>query len=486
MTETLIVSKFNDVYVTVDCDASVAMELKDYFTFKVPGYRFMPAYRNKVWSGDIHLFNPMSKRIYFGLIPYVNKFCESRGYQVVFDKSVDGFASVDENSIVEFITDLNLPFKPRGYQLEAFIHAIRTKRSLLVSPTASGKSLIIYMVTKWWQRIDFKTLIIVPTISLVEQMKGDFVSYGGDGNDIHTIMSGREKHTDKPIVISTWQSIYKMPRQWYEQFDVVIGDEAHQYKAKSLTSVLEKMTKCPIRIGFTGTLDGTQTHKLVLEGLFGAVKKVTTTAELIEQKHLADFKIQAIVLKHTDANKKEYSRCDYHDEIDFLVRNEARNNFITQLSLHLKGNTLILFQFVEKHGKPLHEMLTKQNKEQRHIFFVSGEVEVEDRELVRKITEKEDNAIIVASYGTFSTGINIRNLHNVVFASPTKSRIRSLQSIGRALRRGDNKEQATLYDIADDLSWKKSKNHTLKHFVERVGIYTSEKFEYKITSYQLR
>ena len=482
MTETLVVSKFNDVYVTVDCDASVAMELKDYFTFKVPGYRFMPAYRNKVWSGDIHLYNPMSRRLYFGLIPYIQKFCD---YKVVFDKNVDGFAAIDEDSVVNFIQSLNLPFKPRGYQLEAFLHAIRTKRALLVSPTASGKSLIIYMITKWFNQ-HFKTLIIVPTISLVEQMKGDFVSYGGDENDIHTIMSGREKQSDKPIVISTWQSIYKMPRQWYEQFDVIIGDEAHQYKAKSLTSILEKMTKCPIRLGFTGTLDGTQTHKLVLEGLFGVVKKVTTTAELIEQKYLADFKIQAIVLKHTDANKKEYSRTEYHDEIDFLVRNEARNNFISQLALHLKGNTLILYQFVEKHGKPLHEMISKQNKDDRQIFFVSGEVEVEDRELVRKITEQENNAIIVASYGTFSTGINIRNLHNVVFASPTKSRIRSLQSIGRALRRGDSKEQATLYDIADDLSWKKARNHTLKHFVERVGIYTSEKFEYKITNYQLR
>lgn len=485
MTETLVISKFNDVYVTVDCDASVAMELKDYFTFKVPGYKFMPAYRNKVWSGDIHLFNPMSRRIYSGLIPYISKFCESRNYNVVFDKNVDGFANIDEESIVKFMGDLNLPFKPRGYQLEAFLHAIRTKRSLLVSPTASGKSLIIYMITKWFVERS-NILIIVPTVSLVEQMKGDFVSYGCDENDIHTIMSGKEKNTDKQIVISTWQSIYKMPRQWYEQFDVVIGDEAHQYKAKSLTSILEKMTKCPIRLGFTGTLDGTQTHKLVLEGLFGAVKKVTTTAELIEQKHLADFKIQAIILNHTDADKKEYSKCEYHDEIDFLVRNQARNNFISQLSLHLKGNTLILFQFVEKHGKPLHQLISNQNKEDRHIFFVSGEVEVEDRELVRKITEKEDNAIIVASYGTFSTGINIKNLHNVVFASPTKSRIRSLQSIGRALRTGDNKKQATLYDIADDLSWKKAKNHTLKHFIERVGIYTSEKFEYKITSYQLR
>ena len=487
MTETLTISKFNEVYITVDCDSNVAMELKDYFTFKVPGYRFMPAYRNKTWSGDIHLFNPMSRRVYYGLIPYISKFCESRSYQLVFDKNIQSFNDIDVNTIVKFIEDLNLPFKPRGYQLEAFLHAIRTKRSLLVSPTASGKSLIIYMITKWFiEQDDIKTLIIVPTISLVEQMKGDFVSYGCEESSIHTIMAGREKITSSPIVISTWQSIHKMPKQWFEQYDIVIGDEAHQYKAKSLTSILEKMTKCSIRLGFTGTLDGTQTHRLVLEGLFGGVKKVTTTADLIEQKHLADFKIQSIILKHTDANKREFSKAEYQDELNFIVRCEARNNFISQLALHLKGNTLILYQFVEKHGKPLHEMISKQNKDERHIFFVSGDVDVEDRELVRKITEKETNAIIVASYGTFSTGINIRNLHNVVFASPTKSRIRSLQSIGRALRRGDNKQQATLYDIADDLSWKKSQNHTLKHLIERIGIYTSEKFEYKITNYQLR
>lgn len=485
MIEEITIRKINDVYIQVDCDANVAMELRDYFTFKVPGYRFMPAYRNKVWSGDIFLFNPMTKRIYYGLIPYIIKFCETRGYKVNVDRSVDDFEDVDIDSVVNYIEHLNLPFKPREYQLEAFLHGIRTKRALLVSPTASGKSLIIYMLSKWWCD-NHKVLIVVPTISLVEQMKGDFVSYGCDENLIHTIMSGREKNTDKPIVISTWQSIHKMPRQWYEQFQCVVGDEAHQYKAKSLSSILEKLTKCPIRLGFTGTLDGTQTHKLVLEGLFGNVKKVTTTAELIEKKHLANFKIQSIILKYNDAERKEYCKAAYHDEIDFLVRNEQRNNFISQLALHLNGNTLILYQFVDKHGKQLHQIITNQNKDSRQIFFVSGDVGVEEREQVRKLTEKETNAIIVASYGTFSTGINIRNLHNVVFASPTKSRIRSLQSIGRSLRLGDNKEQAVLYDIADDLQWKKTKNHTLKHFIERVNIYTSEKFEYKITSYQMR
>lgn len=480
--ESVQIRKINDVYIHVECDANVAMELRDYFTFKVPGYRFMPAYRNKVWSGDIFLFNVVTKNIYYGLLPYVIKFCQTRDYTVEFDSSIDGLESVDIDSVVEFIKGLELPFTPRDYQLSAFLHAIRNRRALLLSPTASGKSLIIYLITQWYKQ---NTLIVVPTVSLVEQMRKDFESYGCHPKLIHTIMSGREKTTNCPITITTWQSIYKLPRQWFSRYTVCIGDEAHQFKAKSLTSVLEKLVGCPYKFGFTGTLDGTNTHKLVLEGLFGAVKRVTTTAKLIENKHLSNFKIKCIVLKHSEQNRKTYSRSDYHDEIDYLVRSEARNNFISELVLHLQGNTLVLYQFVDKHGKVLHSIINNKISKDRKLFFVSGEVEVDQREAVRSITEKESDAIIVGSYGCMSTGINIRNLHNIVFASPTKSRIRSLQSIGRGLRLGDNKEQAVLYDIADDLQWKKSKNHTLNHFIERVKIYSGEEFQYKITNYQL-
>lgn len=483
MTSELIhIRKVNDVYIHIDCDTSVAMELKDYFTFKVPGYKFMPAYRNKLWSGDIFLFNTLTKTIYYGLLPYVIMFCQSREYKIEFDSSVDGLDKIDIDEVVEFVKNLGLPFQPRGYQINAFLHAVRNKRSLLLSPTASGKSFIIYLITQWYKK---NTLIVVPTISLVEQMRKDFESYGCDPETIHTIMSGREKQSNCPITITTWQSIYKMPRQWFNKYQVCIGDEAHQFKAKSLTSILEKMVNCPYRFGFTGTLDGTNTHKLVLEGLFGIVKTVTTTAKLIEDQHLANFKIKCVVLKHSDQNRKQYCKVDYQDELDFIVRNEARNNFIAELVLHLKGNTLILYQFVEKHGKVLHIAINNKIADNRKLFFVSGEVGVDEREAVRTITEKESDAIIVGSYGCMSTGINIRNLHNIVFASPTKSRIRSLQSIGRGLRKGDNKEQAVLYDIADDLQWKKSKNHTLNHFIERVKIYSSEQFQYKIINYQL-
>lgn len=292
-----------------------------------------------------------------------------------------------------------------------------------------------------------------------------------------------EKYQPK-FYCSTWQSIYKLPKKWFQQFNVVIGDEAHLFKAKSLTSILSAMENCKYRFGLTGTLDGTQTHKLVLEGLFGAVKKVTTTADLMEQKHLAELTIKALVLKYPQETRKTMCKADYQAEMDFLVRSDTRNKFIKNLTLSLKGNTLLLFQYVEKHGKVLHDMIS-QEAGHRRVFFISGEVDGGEREDIRRIIETEKDAIIVASYGTSSTGINIKNLSNVVFASPSKSRVRNLQSIGRGLRTTETKTTATLYDIADDLSWKSSKNHTLLHFVERIKIYSSEKFRYKLYNIDL-
>jgi superfamily II DNA or RNA helicase len=276
-----------------------------------------------------------------------------------------------------------------------------------------------------------------------------------------------------------------MPKKYFEQFDVVIGDEAHLFKAKSLVSIMSKLEKCKYRFGFTGTLDGSQTNKLVLEGLFGAVKRVTTTADLIDQKHLAEFKIKAIVLSYDDVTRKMVSKMDYQTEIDWIVRNQARNRFIKNLALSLTGNSLLLFQYVEKHGDVLYDMI-KKAADGRNVYYVAGKTETEDRERIRKIIETEKDAIIVASTGVFSTGINIKNLHNIIFTSPSKSRIKNLQSIGRVLRKSESKDSATLYDIADDLSHKSKQNYTIQHFKERVKIYTEEQFPFKIYSVTLK
>jgi superfamily II DNA or RNA helicase len=326
-----------------------------------------------------------------------------------------------------------------------------------------------------------KILIIVPTTSLVSQMYSDFADYGWDVEKYcHKIFQGQSKETNKKVVISTWQSIYKMPRDYWDQFNVVVGDECHLFKANSLNKIMDRLTGCKYRFGTTGTLDGSKTHKLVLTGLFGDVKQVTTTRKLIDSKTLADFSIKCIVLKYPEKICKEMKGTKYAEEVEWIVTNNRRNEFIKNLVLDLKGNTLVLFNFVEKHGIPLHNLLKDGSDENRRVFFVHGGVDAEVREEIRRITEKEKNAIIVASYGTFSTGVNIRNLHNVIFTSPSKSRVRNLQSIGRGLRKGNNKESAVLYDIADDMKYKSHMNFALRHFYERLNIYNEEKFDFKI------
>jgi len=483
----LILHKKNEAFIQFECDRNIAQELSDYFTFYVPGYQFVPAYKSRLWDGKIRLADLRSFSIYHGLVPYIEKFCKERDYTLEIDSDVSTTENYSAIEAAEFVNSLKLPHEIRDYQLKSFIHAIRNRRILLLSPTASGKSLILYCIIRYLQSSDAKRgLLIVPTTSLVEQMYSDFASYGYDSEEYcHRQYAGKEKHTNKFLTITTWQSIYKNEGDYFEQFDFVLGDEAHQFKAKSLTTILSGCTAAKYRIGTTGTLDGTQTHRLVLEGLFGPVYKATSTAELIEKKQLADFSIKCLILKYSDTICKESKSWDYNQEIEYIVMNKARNDFIRNLVLSLNGNSLVLFQFVEKHGKHLYENI-KEHAGKRKVFFVFGGTDVEIRESIRAITERELDAIIVASYGTFSTGVNIRNLHNVIFSSPSKSRIRNLQSIGRGLRLGDNKEAATLFDIADDFRIGKFTNYTLNHFVERVKIYDEEKFNYKFYNIELK
>ena len=488
----IIIEKKNEVYITVDCDSGVQREISEFFTFYVPGYKFMPAFRNRMWDGKIRLFSQKTKEIYFGLYPYIKAFAEERGYNIVAGKDIDIDNKVDRDVVTKFSNSLGQKFEARDYQIDAIFHSLKRNRALLVSPTASGKSFIIYSLIRYYSHLikeesNNRILLIVPTTSLVEQMYTDFESYGWNVKKYcHRLYSGYSNQTDKKVLISTWQSLYKLPKEYFKQFGCVFGDEAHLFKSKSLTEIMTKLIDCKYRIGLTGTLDGAHTHKLVLEGLFGAVNKVTTTKKLMDKNQLSNLVVRCLILKHSEANAKIISKGKYQDEIDYLVGSASRNNFIRNLALKLKGNTLILFQLVEKHGKNLHKIIQDKAEENRKVFYIYGGVDTEEREKARAIVEKEDNAIIVASYGTFSTGINIKNLHNIIFASPSKSRIRNLQSIGRGLRLGDNKVNATLYDIADDLNYKSKENYTLKHFQERINIYTEEEFDYEIHNINLK
>ena len=487
------IKKKNDVYLTVNSDPSIGQELVDHFSFDAPGAKFHPLYRNKLWDGKIRLFSMFTKELYVGLLGYVEHFAEVNNYKIDYSEYVQTSDNVTLEDVKKFIDELNLSLPNgesiRDYQLDAVYRAITDGRRLLLSPTGSGKSLIIYCLLRWHEKHGRKQIVLVPTTSLVEQMYSDFQSYSENNGwrsseNCSRVYSGHAKTGLLPIVISTWQSVYEMPKKFFNEFQVIYGDEAHTFKAKSLTGIMHKMTDTPYRIGTTGTLDGTKTHKLVLEGLFGSVYKVTTTRQLMDNNQLADLKIYGLVLNYPDSVRKANIKNKYPEEMDFLCGYEPRNKFIRNLAISQKGNTLVLFQYVEKHGKLLYDMITSK-VESRKVFFVHGGTDTDQREDIRRITEKEEDAIIVASYGTFSTGINIRNLHNIIFASPTKSRIRNLQSVGRGLRKGDSKEQCKLYDIGDDLSWKAKKNFTLLHMIERIKTYNDEQFDYKLVKVEL-
>ena len=481
----LIISKKNEVYLNVETDKGIARELSDFFTFEVPGAKFMPQYKNRMWDGKIRLFSIQTGEIYVGLLSYIEEFAKRNEIDIEYKEGVKNGNTIESDGVREFIQRVRPrtrgdDIQVRDYQFDAILHAIRNDRCPLLSPTASGKSLIIYILSVWYaMKTESNILILVPTTSLVEQMHSDFVDYGFNESMMQKIYQGHSKNITKPITISTWQSVYKMQKKWFDQFSCIMGDEVHIFKSKSLTGIMNKMVGCKYRHGFTGTLDGTQTHRLVLEGLFGSVNKVTTSKELMDDGTLAKLKVECIVLQYPDADCKYMKELSYQDEVDLIVRDERRNKFIIDLTKHLKGNTLVLFQFVEKHGDILHTMM-KDTLSNRKVFYVYGGTDTATREEIRAITEKETDAVIVASYGTFSTGINIRNLHNIVFSSPSKSRIRVLQSVGRALRLGDNKVSARLVDIADDFTYKGRQNFTLRHFMERINIYNEEEFDYDI------
>ena len=490
--DTLNIKPYDDVYIKIDCERGVAKELSDFFTFKVPNYQYTPAYKNKAWDGQIRLYNIYKQTIYKGLLDYVVQFAEDRNYNITSSLN-DEVVNYERDNIISYLdSHLNLPYTAYDHQVDAIEYALNSSRGLLLSPTGSGKSLIIYSLMRFYlDKInrDKKILIIVPTTGLVSQMTSDFKEYSKKSKwnvnkNCHAIFSGQDKNTEKRVVISTWQSIHNMRQEYFDQYEAVFGDECHLFKAKSLTKIMTKLVHCPYRFGTTGTLDDSQTHKLVIEGLFGRVFKVTTTKQLMEENLLSDLKIDSITLSYPNEQVQEIKRAKYIEEIKWLIGNESRNQFLKNLVKNVKGNTLLLFNYVKEHGVPLYEEIQKECKD-KPVFMIHGGTSVDQREEIRKIVDKEENAILVASYGTCSTGINIKNIHNIVFASPSRSVIRVLQSIGRGLRTSKTKNSVKLYDISDDLRYKKYVNHTYKHLHERLKIYNRERFNFKRISIDL-
>lgn len=488
----IIIHYKNELKCTLQCEISTAYEISEAFAFFVKGYKFMPSYKAGRFDGKIRLFNLRDRSFYIGLLQNLIEWCEENGYSIAYANKKDF-----ENSFTE-ITDQQWAgllhtgkFPPRWYQTNAVTYALNNSKSLILSPTGSGKSYIIYLVMRHLlEYYDGDILIVVPSTSLVEQLFTDFEDYVADGWDVesnvHRLYGGKEKYLNKRITISTWQTAKNLPKEWFDRFQAYICDEAHEADSKCQSAIIDQMAHARFRMGLTGTLDGTLMHELEMQARFGSIYRAAKTKDLQDEGSLSQLKIDCLQLRYPKEDIDLVKHLDYQQEIDFLVTHKKRNYLLAKSAIACDGNVLMLFNYVQKHGRVLYDLLKPMCEAAgKKLFYISGSTDVDEREEIRMILEKEDNCILLASFGTTKRGINFKNLDNLIFCHPFKAVTTVLQSIGRGLRPNPKKQYAKLIDIADDFSYStrngnKKQNVTLKHFLERLKTYVNEKWNYKI------
>lgn len=491
----IYIEKLNESYVRLSTDStSVLYDLSDQFTFEAANFRHHPKFKAGMWDGKIRMFDFRNQTLPFGLYRYVEEYAKVNDIecQSNFNTALTDF-SLDECE--DFYKTLQLPFAPHEHQTDAILYSIRNKRCIILSPTSSGKSLIFYVLSRYYntQRPKDKILLIVPNKGLVNQMFDDFVEYAQQSSwsvsdNCWKIMGGIEKNSvNHSIYISTWQSLQKLPENYFDQFTVILGDEAHLYSAENLKKILANSKRADIRIGATGTVNDVKSNIMTLEGAFGPLYRTITTKKLMDEKKVAKLSIKALQLIHSlEANK--FNSKEYDAEKDFINSSPQRLSFITRLAMSLKGNVLILFTDIGP-GRAIYETLQKINNGKKQIHYIDGDVGTNERTALRKLMENLDgnNEILVASVGTSGTGMSIKNLMHVIMTSATKSEVQVLQNIGRSLRLHKAKSAVTVYDIFSDLRrGKKTLNHSMRHFSIRYQIYTREQFDISVIPVNLK
>jgi superfamily II DNA or RNA helicase len=508
----VIIHKVNESFVRLETSQAIESHVFHSFRFTNNKLRYHPKVKARLWDGYINLFNIRSKLIYLGLIEDLVFFFKENEYTYSFSFSKENNFNADLLQDTYSLIDDN--FELFDHQKQAIEFALKANRGIIISATGSGKSLIMYTLAMYYLLNNSKKiLIIVPRTQLVKQLANAFMEYHkGDkeefGKSFELIYSGTDKNPDSSIVFSTWQSLHQNPKEFFEDYDVVMFDEAHMAKAKCLTSIMEKCENTKFKFGFTGTLSNeneeSEIDELVLKGLFGKVETVSTNKELMDKNILTEALIYLIRLKYTDkqvCNKimngdkeikdiKDYKtkrKKLFDAENEYIINSDERNKYLLELALSRRGNTLVMFQFVEKQGKLIYNLLKNvSEKYGKDVYYVHGNVSVNERERIRQLVEERDNLIVVRSYGTTSTGLDFKNIHHIIFASAFKSRITMKQTIGRGLRKHKTKDKLYVYDLGDDFSLeRKTKNFLFSHFLERVKMYKDEKFKLKLVDVEL-
>lgn len=498
MTSDIQITKINHAFIRINSSMDIAMEISEAFRFMVTGAKFSPAFKMGQWDGFIRLFNLGSRCIASGLYKKIVEFAIQRNYtyEVIDDYSKTGYRSpdyqtpgIDHESVSEYMESLDLhargePIAIRSYQVEGVLVCLRDRQAIIKSSVGSGKSMILYCVCRYITEVlNMRVLVIVPTIGLTTQLRGDFKDYSSANgysveSNMHLISAGADHNVDKPIVVSTFQSLAKSSGEWLNDFGAIITDEGHGITAKSFQNIYGKATEVPFRLACTGTLHDTKCDLLSMQGLTGPIYSIAETKDLIEAGQLAPMKIKSLALKYPDDICKAFKKATYEEELGWITTNQKRTNFISKLASKCIGTTLVFFRFRE-HGKDIYERIKTFVGESRTVFFIDGNVSGEERETIRQAANSAD-AIVVCSYGTMKAGVNLPAIENIIIGHPTKGGITFLQSIGRGIRLAKGKTHCNLFDIGDNLTHKNKVNHTFRHFGSRIEALTREGYIFDI------
>lgn len=491
-------TKINEVYTRIDCEQYLINELSDHFARFADNYRHMKLFKKGLWDGKIRYLNRGTRLFYTGLLKDFWAYCKNAGESdfefVGFNKQ----SAFTEEQILDAIERYNLPVVPYQHQIDGAVEGLTKMRRLLLSATSSGKSLIIYIMIRMCIEEGLKVFIKVPSVLLVNQLYSDFAEYAVNDpsfnieENVYKVSAGKEKYSEHPVLLSTWQSINVIKRSddtgenlldYMSQFDVVITDEVHEDDAEVSKTIMENAVNARYRIGLTGTIDIVKTQIETLVGLYGKSIRIKTTKELIDDGMASPLKIYAMILKYNDEDRKLISKADYHQELDYIISREDRNMMIAKLAGKLTGNTVILVRHINKHAKKLKELIEANTN--KRVILITKDTKEEIREDIRKELETIDDAVIIATYKLMSTGVSIKNLMNLIYGSPLKSFIPIIQSIGRILRLHKNKKYAKLFDFVDDLEYNGKSNHTLEHFRNRFGYYIEEGHDVEVKEFKL-
>lgn len=499
----LVLSENKKFLIIESCTEAEYKQLKLSLTKKIEGWRFHPLVKKGVWDGTICFVK--GNRIPSGLWKEVRDVCNEFG----FEYNVTGVTRlfnkhIDEEEFMLWCDDFfaDLPFKPRYYQIDAAYKILKYRRCLAELATSAGKTLISYIVMAYLlKELQYKKiLMIVPNVSLVLQSSGDFEEYNNDKLNlkIQQVYAGAKIKKDSNIVVGTFQSLVKMDQEFFDQFDVVFVDETHKANSNSIQKILDKMWHCDYRFGLSGTIAKKDTlSRLSLMSSLGPLVVQVKASLLQEEGYIANCHVTQIMLNYatesqreafSNLHKKAFDRQKIFGlEQRFINESEKRLDWICDfIDKIATKNTLVLFHRIE-YGEKIYDIL--RNKKNNKVYFIDGSTKADFREEYRKRMETNNDVILVASYGTLSTGVSIKTIYNIVFVESFKSDIIIKQSIGRGLRKNENKDSVEIYDIVDDIRCNeeghKWQNYIYRHGIERRRIYEEESFPYDIRNIRI-